>query len=260
MEYHVPSVELSARILKLLSRYKYKTCSLTEITDKLKVNKTTCLRVLRTLEHQDFVSYDQDTKKYSLGPYLIPLGNRASELINHVAIAKSQLKVVSVDTGLTTVLVQRLQDNRLIYIASAEPPNEEVRIAVSVGQQFPIIGAAFGKCFLAFDEEEDWRPLLTKRVMVYKPSSVPNPPQTIVDPDQFAASLAEVRQNGYSLTHGELTPGFSAVAAPIFGSGKEVVLVVACLAVTALFEDEAEQKRVIETVRATSQRLSEWIS
>ena len=124
MEYTVPSVALAAQALRLLSRHKYKSSSLTDIARKLNASPTTCLRVLRTLEREDFVLYDPETRRYSLGPYLIPLGNRAAELNDAVARATAEIRRVAAQTGLTTALVQRW-DDRPIYIASAEPPADD---------------------------------------------------------------------------------------------------------------------------------------
>ena len=249
MEYHVPSVALAMRILNLLSRYKYRNCSLKDLADKLNVNKTTCLRVLRTLEKEDFVQYDEETKKYSLGPYLIPLGNRAAELIDSVAASMTEMKAVAASTGLTTVLVQRLRSDRLIYIASAEPPGGDVRITVSVGQELPVTGAAFGKCFLAYDDVSE-RQRLAAHLQAYTPN-------TIVDAEQFLASLAEVRRSGYAVSHAELIPGISALAVPIFGRSGQVNHVLACLAVTTQLKQE-EQPAILDILRATAHKLSEW--
>jgi DNA-binding IclR family transcriptional regulator len=250
VDYQVPSVALAARILKMLSRYKYRSCSLKEIAEKLQVNKTTCLRVLRTLEKEDFVKYDPDTRRYSLGPYLIPLGTRASELNDTVASAIAELHAVAAATGMTTVLVKRLKDDRLIYIASAEPPGEGVRIAVSVGQQFPITGAAFGRCFLAFDSEEAWQRFIQAGLRAYTP-------HTITDADQFIQSLRDVRRQGYAVSHAELTPGISAIAAPIFNRFGQVELVMACLSMTSQLTPEREQDAIRALLESTG-KLSLW--
>jgi IclR family KDG regulon transcriptional repressor len=250
VDYQVPSVALAARILKMLSRYKYRSCSLKEIAEKLEVNKTTCLRVLRTLEKEDFVKYDPDTRRYSLGPYLIPLGTRASELNDTVASAMSELQSVAAATGMTTVLVKRLKDDRLIYIGSAEPPGEGVRIAVSVGQQFPITGAAFGRCFLAFDTEEAWQHFIQAGLRAYTP-------HTVTDPDKFIEILREVRRQGYAVSHSELTPGISAIAAPIFNRAGGVELVMACLVMTSQLTPEREEA-AIQTLLQSTRKLSEW--
>lgn len=247
----MPSVALATRILKLLSRFKYKSCSLTDISELLSVNKTTCLRVLRTLEQEDFVKYEEETRKYSLGPYLIPLGNRAVELIDTVSLAVTELKAIAEQTGLTTVLVERLQNNRLIYIASAEPPREEVRISVSVGQQFPTAGAAFGRCFLAYDDRAEWDLFIEQRGLVrYTQNSV-------VDPVEFIQKLEDIRKQGYAVSHGELTPGISAIAVPIFGRSGKVELVLACLCLTSEVMRQCEQK-IAAILLEKSHKLSEW--
>jgi DNA-binding IclR family transcriptional regulator len=250
VEYQVPSVALAARILKLLSRYKYKHCSLKDIAELTSTNKTTCLRVLRTLEREDFVKYDPETKKYSLGPYLIPLGKRAMELNDFVAAATAELRSVAVSTGFTTVLVERLQDDRLIYIASEQPPHDEPKISVSIGQQFPIGGAAFGRCFLAFDEESEWRRVIESGLVRYTPHS-------IVDPDAFIAALRQTRRDGYTVSHGTLMEGISSVAAPIFGKTGRVELVMSCLAMTSQLDPDTEQ-RTAQILMERTRRLSHW--
>ncbi|MCL6632483.1 MAG: IclR family transcriptional regulator [Alicyclobacillus herbarius] len=237
MEYEVPSVALAARILKLLSRYKHKHCSLKEIAERLNTNKTTCLRVLRTLEREDFLKYDSETKKYSLGPYLIPLGKRASALNDFVSAAMAELAVVAEATGFTTVLVERLQDDRLIYIASEQPAHDHPTISVSIGQQFPLGGAAFGRCFLAFDDESEWQRFVERGMIRYTS-------HTEVEPEEFLASLREARRRGYTVSHGTLMQGITSIAAPIFGKSGRVELVMSSLAMTSQLDEETVAKTV----------------
>ena len=249
MDYSIPSVALAAQVLKLLSRHKYKSCTLKDIAQKLNASPTTCLRVLRTLEREDFVRCDRETKKYSLGPYLIPLGNRAAELNDAVARASAEIKRIASQTGLTTVLIQRW-DDRLVYIASAEPPTVDVRLSISVGQQIPMTSGAHGRCFLAYDNESECQRLVTR---------APRPaiPTTIADPQQFVEAVRGARRNGYAISHGELTPGFSAVDVPVFGKTGRVELVISSMYVTTQME-EARLTEIISLLRAASRKLSEW--
>ena len=250
MEYHVPSVALAMRILKLLSRYKYKSCSLKDISDLLHSNTTTCMRVLRTLAREDFITFDPETKKYSLGPYLIPLGNRAMELNDFMALAISELKSVAHLTGVTTVLIERLQDDHLIYIGSEEPPREEVKISVSIGQQFPIGAVAFGRCFLAYDDEEQWQRFIQAEIV----RSTQNSAGGL---DALIGKLKQIKAQGYAVSHGELTPGISSFAAPIFNKIGHVEVVLACLAMTTQLHSEQEH-HIIEVLLEKTQELSEW--
>jgi DNA-binding IclR family transcriptional regulator len=149
MEYGVPSVALAAQALKLLSRHKYRSSSLKVIATRLDASPTTCLRILRSLEREDFVRYDRETRKYSLGPYLIPLGNRAAELNDAFARASAEIKRVAAQTGLITALVQRW-DDLPVFIASAEPPaddNRFTRLSISIGEAIPLTAGAHGRCF-----------------------------------------------------------------------------------------------------------------
>jgi DNA-binding IclR family transcriptional regulator len=249
MEYHVPSVWLAAQVLKLLSRHKYKCCSLKDIASKLDASPTTCLRVLRTLEAENFVYYDSETKKYSLGPYLIPLGNRAAELNDAVAQATAEIKRIASVTGFTTVLIQRW-DDRLVYTASAEPPAEGVRLSISVGQQIPMTSGAHGRCFLAFDDETELQRLISKGLR-------PVTSESITDPYRFLEAVREVRRNGYALSHGEIKPGFSAVDVPIFSKSGGVELVISSMFVSSQMAMD-QLADLISLLVTTSRKLSEW--
>jgi len=249
MDYYVPSVSLAAQALKLLSRNKYRCCSLKDIAEKLGASPTTCLRVLRTLEAENFVRFDAETKKYSLGPYLIPLGIRAAEFNDSVANAMGEIKKIASITGLTTVLIQRW-DDRLVYTASAEPPTERVRLSISVGQQLPMTSGAHGRCFLAYDDESEWRRLLSLGLR-------PMTSASITDPHRFLEAVREVRRNGYAVSHGEITPGFSAVDVPIFSKTGRVELVISCMYVTGQM-DESHLSDLTNLLIATSRQLSEF--
>lgn len=252
MDYRVPSVELAARMLKLLSRHKYKSCSLKEIAAKLDASPTTCLRVLRTLEREEFIRCDAETKKYSLGPYLIPLGNRAVELNDTVARTTAQIQRIATVTSLTTAVVQRW-DDRLVYIASAQPPLQDLRftrISISVGQQTPLTSGAHGRCFLAFDDEAEWQRLLAVGIR-------PLTANTITDSQRFIEALREVRRTGCAISHGEFHAGMSAVDVPIFDRLGRVELVISCMYVTSQM-DETRFADLVEVLLTTSRKLSEW--
>jgi DNA-binding IclR family transcriptional regulator len=251
-EYYVPSVALAAQALKLLSRQKYKSCSLKEIAEKLHASPATCLRALRTLEQEEFVRCDQATKKYSLGPYLISLGNRAAQMNDSISRASNEVKRVAAATGLTTALIQRW-DRRLIYIAKAEPlagTTRFTRLSVTVGEPTHQTIGAHGRCFLAYEDEVEWRRRIAAGIQALTPN-------TITDPERFIAALREIRRNGYAISHGEFHFGASAVDVPVFDFAGAVELVVSCMYIT-LQMDESHLAEVIELLRATSRKLSEW--
>jgi DNA-binding IclR family transcriptional regulator len=252
MDYGVPSVALAAQALKLLSRHKYRSSSLKVIATRLDASPTTCLRILRSLEREDFVCYDRETRKYSLGPYLIPLGNRAAELNDAVARAAAEIKRVATLTGLTTVLVQRW-DDRPIYIASAEPPADDIRfsrLSISIGQATPLTAGAHGRCFLAYDDEAEWQRHIAAGIR-------PMTSATITDPVQFIKTLRQVRRQGHAVSDGEFHRGTTAIDAPVFDKTGQVVLVISSLCISTQL-DERHLADVVSTVCTAARRLSEW--
>lgn len=253
MDYHVPSVGLATQMLKLLSRQKYRACSLKTVADKLGASPTTCLRVLRTLEHADFIHYDAETKRYSLGPYLVPLGNRAAELNDAVARAAREIKRLATLTGLTTAVIQRW-DDRPVFIAVAQPAEDNgrrtTRLSIEVGQATPLSSGAHGRCFLAYDDEAEWQRVLAAGVR-------PLTPSTITDPTLFIETLRTVRREGYAISHGEFHVGMSAVDVPVFGGSGRVELVISCMYVTSQMDDD-HLEEIIRPLRETSRKLSEW--
>jgi DNA-binding IclR family transcriptional regulator len=252
MEYGVPSVALAAQALKLLSRHKYKSSSLADIARKLDASPTTCLRVLRTLEREDFVRYDLESRRYSLGPYLIPLGNRAAELNDALARATAEIRRIAMQTGLTTALVQRW-DDRPVYIAAAEPPTDDVRfspLSISIGQSTPLTAGAHGRCFLAYDDESEWQRHIAAGLR-------PMTPATVTDPERFIETLREVRRQGYAISDGEYHRGATAVDAPIFGRNGQVEFVISSVCISSQL-DERHLTEVITAVRGAARRLSEW--
>ena len=253
MEYHVPSVALAAQALKLLSRDKYKASTLKSIADKLGASPTTCLRVLRTLEQEEFIHCDGETKRYSLGPYLVPLGNRAAELNDTVARASREIKRIAAVTGLTTAVIQRW-DDRPVFIATAQPAEDDgrlTRLSITIGQPTPLTSGAHGRCFLAYDHDEaEWRRHAAAGLR-------PLTANTITDPEQFVETLREVRRNGYAISHGEFYAGTSAVDVPIFEAGGRVALVISCMYVTSQMDD-GRLAEVVEVLREAARKLSQW--
>lgn len=221
----VPALESAIKILEYLSRYKNKERSLSQISKNLSINKSTCHRILKLLNYYRFVSLDEDSKQYNLGSYLIILGSRALDLIDYLKLAKPYLKWVCDQTKLTSVLLEPVAHDRLMYVAKEEPdlPDNTVQVTVKLGQHFPLTSASFGKCYLAFIEEEKMDDIIQK--VNFKQFT----DKSITDLETFKKSLNEVRLNGYAVSYEEHTPGVFGVAAPIFDPYGNITMVIACV-------------------------------
>jgi IclR family transcriptional regulator, KDG regulon repressor len=221
----VPALESAIRILEYLSRYTSKDRSLSQISKNLSINKSTCHRILKLLHQYRYVSFDSESKQYNLGSYLLILGSRAAEFIDYLKLAKPHLKWVCEETRLTSVLLEPISNERLMYVAKEEldAPDYHVQVTVKLGQHFPLTSASFGKCYLAFSEKEEVEEIIKKA------SFKQFTDKSITNLDSFRASLEEVRQKGYAVSYEEHTPGVFGIAAPIFDHGGSVMMVIACI-------------------------------
>lgn len=228
--YHVPVIVSTGRILQYLSNQENQKSSLSEISQALNISKSTCFRILRTLEDMNYVSYDKQTKRYSLGSYLVVLGSRALEQLDYLTLGKKYLRSVTQETGLTTAIVQKIGTERVVYIAKVEA-NSAVRLSVAVGRQFHITKVSYGKCFLAFAPEKERMEILSKGLEKLTEN-------TITDIDQYLEELNLVRKRGYATSKEEYIRGVNAVSAPVFRPDGQVLMVICCLAIAPHFPED----------------------
>lgn len=221
-KYLVPSVLSAARILNYLSRYRHTHATLTEIATALEISRATCLRILHTLAGEHLLKYDEDSKKYSLGPLLVVLGSRAAAQINYIAVAQKYLKKAAEISSFTCVLVHVIDKYFITYIAKEEV-HDPMGVSVAVGQTFPITAGAHGKCFLAFMPEEESRQIIRQvGLRPYTQSS-------LTREDLYIEELKNVRAKGYATSIEEHYAGINGVSVPIFGYRGNMILAMSAI-------------------------------
>jgi IclR family KDG regulon transcriptional repressor len=230
----VPSVHSSLRVLELLAREEYEKCTLSEIADTLSISKSTCLRILKTLQNRQFVQFDQIGKRYSLGPSLIFLGDRAREINDVLSIALSYLPKACKIIDYTIVLSKLLNENEFMYIAKEEP-KKSIRLTISVGETFPLTAAAIGKCFMAFQADEKRNKVIKKFAIAGKLPRVTK--NSITEIDVFLESLQTIRESQIAISNEEYSPGVTAVASPVFNSEGTVEFVLSTLISTSIVNE-----------------------
>ncbi len=248
--YHVPVIVNTGRILQYLSNDQNQKSSLSEISQALDISKSTCFRILRTLEDMNFVSYDKQSKRYSLGSYLVVLGSRALDQLDYLTLGKKYLQNITEETGFTTAIVQKVGFDRVTYISKVEA-NSAVRLSVSIGRQFRITNVSYGKCFLAFAPEKVRADILSKGLEKLTE-------HTITDIDQYLDELNLVRKRGYATSKEEYLPGVNAVSAPVFRPDGDVLMVICCLGISSnLPEDKMHEigRKLADTAKELTKQL-----
>lgn len=237
-----PAVDLAARILKLLTRYRVSEAGLTLISSELGAPKASCLRVLRTLEGHGFLRLNADTKKYSLGPYAVVLGARAEENVDYLSAIRPILAEAAERTGCTAVLIQQVAANRMMYLAKHEPTSR-TRVNISIGNRFPITDVSFGKWLLAYTSAEERETILADGLRQVTPN-------TMTDVNIYRAQLEEIREVGVLVSKEEYVLGVTAISCPIFDVHNKFLGVLAVLGMASAIEENLDS--VTDQIRLIS--------
>ncbi|MFT8709336.1 MAG: IclR family transcriptional regulator [Sporolactobacillus sp.] len=254
-ELFVPSVHAALTILEWLAQAGHEEATLTHLADNLQLSKSTCLRILKTLTAKEYLSYHPHTKTYSLGRALIPLGLRAQDLNDSIRRAVDYLPHVASDTGLTVVLVQRIE-NRLMYLSKQEA-RQNVRLTVTVGETFPIHCGALGKCFLAFLDAKTRKQLLSPHISNGRLPAYTK--HTITSIDQLTKQLDQVREIGVAQSAGEYNEGVTAISCPIFDHNGNITLALGIFMLRP-FEDLKEQSYLQAKTKLHARRMTQLLA
>lgn len=250
-KYSVPALENAFGILKLLSRKRFRESTVTEIANALSLSPATCYRILQSLEGLSIVRYLEDKKRYTLGPYLVVLGERAKEHLDYISVIMPYLESLTKETNMTSILVNKIGDEKLAIVAKAEA--RDFGVSVSVGRHFSITDGSFGMCFLAYMEKE-LREYYLKQVKGLK---------TFVEEDLHVIEqeIENIKKNGYYITYGEYLKGFCGIAAPIISVGNKVELSIELIGFTSQFEKEELHSKgllIKEAAREISRKIASF--
>jgi DNA-binding IclR family transcriptional regulator len=226
-KYSVPAVDIAFKILTLLSRKNYRKSKLSEIAKALSLNPTTCFRILYQLDELSIVSYDQVTKEYTLGPYLLVLGERAKEHLHDISLIKPYMERLTAETNLTATLYTRVGENRVTIIAKEEA---DFGVNASIGRHFSLADGAYGKCIMAHLNEEDWDYYIGLNEESKKSSKR--------EIERIKDEFKEIKEIGYAISYGETIKGIFGVAAPILSYTNKVDMSISLVGLTAQYEKE----------------------
>jgi DNA-binding IclR family transcriptional regulator len=215
--YHLESLARGLAVLSSFSEEK-PALSLTEISHNLKINKTTALRILSTLEALGYLRRDPDTKLYRPGLAVFRLGFIVLDGLEVRQIASPYLKKLAQGVSETINLVV-LDDSEVVYIDRFES-RRPIYAHRAIGTRLPVYCTATGKALLAFLSSAEVAEIVDKI------SWVKHTDTTVDSTPVLLRQLRQVRQSGFATNDGELVPELRAVAAPIFQSDGQVVAAV----------------------------------
>lgn len=210
----VQSVKRALSILEQIS-LNYEGLTLTDISTKVRMSKTTVLRLLSTLIQCGYIRRDQDNLRYKLGFKVLTLATEFQKSIAWKEEAFPYIKQLQQISG-ETINLAVIDRTDVVYIERVES-NQMVRASVRVGKRLPIHCTALGKAILAHMDSDSIQRIVDEVEFVSLTA------KTISSKNVFMQCLIEVRREGYAVDDEENQVGVRCVAAPIFNWNNQAI-------------------------------------
>ncbi len=203
----VVAVQRAVQIMRFLGATQH-PAGVNEVARALGIVPSTCLHILKTLDHDGLVSEDKANKKYQLGPALLRFARDMVGSNEFVRNVQGVLDRIAQRHEVTTVAVCQEGMDRIIVVAKANAPTN-FSINVNIGSRFPVLTSAIGHCFAANIEgnPEHLRE-------AFEELKWQDPPLFT----DWVKDIAFAREHGYAVDKGHHIRGVTVVAAPVYAS------------------------------------------
>ena len=196
--------------------------TLKEIAEHTNLNTSTAFRIVNTLERRQYLTRNDDSKQYRLGPKALALGYSSHWTENVVTLAKPYLRR----------LQQMFNETASIYVAEGDSricldhveSTHSLRRVIPIGESLPIYRGAAGKVLLAWATKE-----VRNRIILQYGN---------LSEEDFSL----IRHNGYAVTQDESEHGLFALAVPIFNFENQVIASLTIAGPSMRFYDSIRQK------------------
>ncbi|WP_301859921.1 IclR family transcriptional regulator [uncultured Megasphaera sp.] len=245
----IESIDRALAVMQLFLQEE-EPLSITQISRKLGLHKSTVSRTIDTLEGRDFVRKDEETGKYWLGLQVYSLGMlyREKEPLQKVAYpyAKALAMQCRESVHMTSLIQTDAPCPQHVILEKIKSP-QTVDIAPPIGSIRPSHCAASGKCLLAYS------PKYRDRYVGCKLQKFTE--YTITDWQDLLRELEEIRRRGYAVEREEVEPGMACVAAPIF-SHHEILAAISVSCPLSHMTAETESQ-IIQAVQKTAADITQ---
>ncbi len=245
----IESIDRALAILQLFLQEET-PLSITEISRKMKLHKSTVSRTMDTLEGRGFVRKQKESGKYWLGLQVYSLGMLFREKESFQKMAYPYAKALAMQckesVHITTFAESDAPYPQHVILEKIKLP-QSVDIAPPVGSIRPSYCAASGKCLLAFSPE------YVQRFVGCKLQKFTE--YTITDWDELLRELEKVRQQGYAVEREEVELGMTCMAAPIFSGSTIMAAISVSSPVTHMTEEV--QNKIITYVKKTAADITQ---
>lgn len=208
---------------------------------------STCHRLAAALIRDGFATFDEDSKRYSLGLKVFSL---AQYVAHRRGFAGSALPALEELTGQTreTSLMSVRSGHHQLYVHHVQGP-QQVSVIGTPGALGPLHCTSMGKVLVAFAPDAERKSLVDDLDLVAAT------PRTISDRGAFAEMIDQVREEGYAVADEEHEIGIRALGVPVLDPDGRAVAAVSVAAPSYRME-MARMLDLLPHLKAAAERLA----
>lgn len=201
------SVQRIVAVFESFSRNKT-SLRLQDIADRIQLPKSTAFRILRSLELAGYL-VRLDDQRYCLSFRFTRLSGLVQSTLDIRTISRTVMVTLGEKTKETVALYTTHGRDRVCIdsIASGSSP---LRLVLQPGEHIPLQLGSASKTLLAHMSTAELTSILPSVVRAAKRTQ-----------EQLRAEFAQIRRQGYAVSHGERLVGLSAISAPIWDANEE---------------------------------------
>ncbi len=243
----IQSVEIASRILAAMAE-ALQPLALKDLARRCGMPAAKVHRYLVSLTRTNLVAQDSSDGRYSIGPAAIGLGLAGLHSVDAVRIASEILGELRDASGETAVLA--IWSSAGPVIIRIEESSRPVFMNVRVGSTLPLLRSAVGLVFAAYRSDAEARRLVAKERRALGRGQGRG--------GAIEERLVRTQRLGIGMVDGDIVPGVTALAAPVFDHRARIVASVALLGGPEQLQAEADSasaRLLKKAAAAISERL-----
>jgi len=243
----VGAVVAAAKVLRVLHASE-RPLNASEVARAAGMHRGTAYNILRTLQAENFVGYDEATRTYAVSLRILELAYGVLRRSGLLDFARPLMHAASDAHGVSVYLSKVLGPSSLLlldWVGAAFRPD----LYVTVGRPSPVPAGASGMIMAAFgnSSEAELEALFSQVAWYQKPSF-----------SEFLAGVTEARKAGFAVDRGAMFQGITLVSVPVLSPSWEPLLILTAAGHSHDLDSEALEP-LCRAMQSAAARLSESV-
>lgn len=242
----VNSLARGLEVIRAFTRTRPKM-TLSDIARSTGMTRATVRRFVLTLVREGYA--ETDGKYFNLKPKVLELGYAALSSLTFVDVAQPIMARLAYKLK-ESVFAAVLDDDEVVYVTSATPPDRIVNISVTVGSRAPAHAVSTGRILLAAQPEEEFLEYLD-HVKLQKLT-----PNTVTSKVKLRSLIEDAGVKGWSIVDQELEIGLRSISVPIRDKNSNVIAALNMACPSSRITPEDMHTKILLELQAASQDIT----